>query len=76
MQIDGPAEVEFARAAGGHLPVEDGRGFETVVDDVSDAGVAPVEDRGALVLGPVRVEPVEGRLDERVSAARPSTTHS
>ncbi len=64
VQVHGPAEVHLARGQGRHLPVEDGDRVEPVVDDVPDAGVAPVEDRFAGVGRPEVGEPVEGALDE------------
>ncbi len=40
VRIDGPAGGDLARGQCRHLPVEDGDGFEAVVDDVPDARVA------------------------------------
>ena len=72
MQEDHPREVDLARAERRHLPVEHGDRFEVAVEDVADACVAPVEHRLALV-GPVRFEPLERAVDQRVgnAVARP-----
>ena len=64
VEEDQPTEVELSRAERDCLPVEDRHRLRVTEQHIGEARVAPADDRLTLVLWPVLVEPIEGRLDE------------